>query len=371
MSNDDLVATPGGGPELEAAYTEIRGLMEQRNLTLAADRCGRLLQDYPDEPTAHALMGDIFAARQLWPEAVQWYTQAEDAGGGPEVARRRAAAAAMAPRSAAAPEAPSGLPDLHRQRTRILAIFGAAVAIALLAVVIALLAWPGRGPGATGRTARAPKPSAPGAGLPTPQRAPARSAGGGLAVLPPATAPPVATAPKPPAPGGRAATPARTAPPSARPPVVISRHMDVPATDEDYIIAKAVSTLTWPEGTSMSGDVSVMMDPYQAYCVVSFRIPETVGGGNLRDIVVAQAYKVILAALESDAAISAVTVRAIASITTAHRERTALQAFRANLSREAAENWHKTIPNPTPQQLREQILAFAWWNPAIPTDRLR
>ena len=370
MSYDDLVATPDGGPELEAAHAEVRGLLEQRNLSLAADRCGRLLQDYPDDSTAHALMGDIFAARQLWSEAVEWYTLAENLGGGGEVSRLRAAAA-MIPRAEAAPEAPAVVPDLHRQRTRVLAIFGAAGAVALIAVIIALVAFSTGGPSSAGRPTRASQPSVavPGAGLPTPQPAPSGGTGG-IATLPPATAPPVTTAPTPPAAGGSSGA-APLAPPSSRPPVIITRRMDVPATDEDFLIAKAVSTLNWPDGTSMSGDVSVMMDPYQAYCMVTFRIPDTLRGGNLQDTVVAQAYKVILAVFAADAAASYVTVRAIASISTAPRQRTALQAFRANLSREAMAAWRKTISNPTPKQLLEQVLAQVWWNPAIPTDMLR
>jgi hypothetical protein len=147
--------------------------------------------------------------------------------------------------------------------------------------------------------------------------------------------------------------------------------MDVPATDEDYLIARSVSALNWPDGTSMSGDVSVMMDPYQAYCMVTFRVPETLPGGNLAEVVVEQAYQVVVAALDTDAAISAITVRAIATITTGHREHTTLQAFRANLSREALNNWRQVIPNPTAKQLREQIFSAVWWNPAIPQDTLR
>jgi len=65
------------------------------------------------------------------------------------------------------------------------------------------------------------------------------------------------------------------------------------------------------------------------------------------------------------------TVRAIATITTADRRGRTLQAFRANATREALLEWARVIPNPTPKQLREQMFGSAWWNPAVPTDRLR
>ncbi len=136
--SDDVVAfgSPGDWEYLEGAYAEIRALLEERNLSLAADRCGRLLQDYPDEADAHALMGDICAARQQWAEAVEWYALAEQRGAGPEVSRRRAAAEAMVPRPVPTPSLPQPTPDLHRQRTRILAIFGAATAVVIVAVPV-------------------------------------------------------------------------------------------------------------------------------------------------------------------------------------------------------------------------------------------
>lgn len=371
MSYDDLAAVPDAGPGLETAHAEVRALLEQRDLTAAGDRCARLLQDYPDDPTGHVLMGDIAAGRQRWAEAVDWYRRAEALGGGEEATRRRQAATAMLPRTPAAPEADEPLPELHRQRARVLAIFGASGVVVILAVILALMAFRTGGPESAGRPAGSGgTAAAPGGGLRTPTPAPSTGAPGGVATLPPVVAPPVTSAPSPPASAGPG-TAAPAVPPSARPPVIITRRMDVPATDEDFLIAKAIGSLTWPDGTSMSGDVSVMMDPYQAYCIVTFRIPDTLRGGNLQETVVAQAYKVIVAVLQADAAASYVTVRAIASITTAERRRTALQAFRANMSRESLEAWRKVLPNPTPQQLRDQVLAQVWWNPAIPTDTLR
>ncbi len=369
--SDDVVAfgSPGDWEYLEGAYAEIRALLEERNLSLAADRCGRLLQDYPDEADAHALMGDICAARQQWAEAVEWYALAEQRGAGPEVSRRRAAAEAMVPRPVPTPSLPQPTPDLHRQRTRILAIFGAATAVVIVAVVIALLALSSGTPSTAPR--RVPRPAEPAPALRTPATPGSGDRGGGnLATTAPATPAPVAI-PAPPVPGQGVAAPSASHPPVVHAPVIITRRMDVPATDEDYIIARAVGALTWPDGSSMSGDVSVMMDPYQAYCVLTFRIPDTLPAGNLADMVVQQAYRAVAAAMDADAAISAITVRALGTITTKHRQPTTLQAFRANLSREALNNWRQALPNPTAQQLREQVFAAVWWNPAIPQDTLR
>jgi hypothetical protein len=148
--------------------------------------------------------------------------------------------------------------------------------------------------------------------------------------------------------------------------------MEIPATDEDYLIARSVSTLTWPDGSPMAGDVSVMADPYQGYCMVTFRIPDNLPGTTLEDVVTAQAYKVIEATLDGDALMNAVTVRAIATVSSAKHERTTVEAMRANLSRQARDEWRKTIPNPTPIDLRERIFSTTfWWDPAVPKDQLR
>jgi hypothetical protein len=147
--------------------------------------------------------------------------------------------------------------------------------------------------------------------------------------------------------------------------------MEVPATDEDYVISSAVGTLTWPDGTPMASDVSVMADPYQGYCMVTFRIPDSLTTNNLADTVVLQAYKVVSTTLDTDHPMLSVTVRALATVSTSRHEHTTLEAFRANLTRQALDEWRKTIPNPTAQDLREKIFASLWWNPAVPPDQLR
>lgn len=365
--SEDVIFTGGGEAEREAAYADVRLALEQRNLALAAERCGRLLQDYPDDAAAHALMGDIYAARQLWADAEDWYRRAEELGAGPEISRRRVAAQAMRRERAEQPVEPSPYTDLHRQRTRLLAIFGGAVFVVIVAGIIALFAY-------SSGTRPTPRPPSPTVAAPFVPPAPEPSAPG-LAVTRPS--PPAATAPgtaaatgaRPPAAGvrGQPAAP----PPVPRAPVVISRLMTVPATDEDFIIAQAVGALTWPHGASMSGNVSVMMDPYQGYAMITFRIPDDLPGNNLADVVVEQAYKVINAAFAADAGLTMCTVRAIATITGADRRGHTLQAFRANATRESLLEWARLIPNPTAKQIREQMLGTVWWNPSVPTDRLR
>jgi hypothetical protein len=81
---------------------------------------------------------------------------------------------------------------------------------------------------------------------------------------------------------------------------------------------------------------------------------------------------VINATLDGDALMNAVTVRAIAAISNDKRERTVVEAVRANLSRQARDQWVKTIPNPTPEELRDKIFSTSfWWDPAVPKDQLR
>jgi hypothetical protein len=67
-----------------------------------------------------------------------------------------------------------------------------------------------------------------------------------------------------------------------------------------------------------------------------------------------------------------VTVRALATISTGRRDHTTLEGLRANLSREARDEWRKTIPTPSAQELRDKIYSTTfWWNPSVPKDQLR
>lgn len=362
--NNDL----SGGEQTrnrEEEAAEIRLLLDQHELDQAAARCSRLLRDYPHDDEAHALMGDLYAARRLWAEAVEWYSLAEQLGAGEQVAERRQAAQARM-QGPEETEAPLSYSDLQRQRTRVLAIFIGAGVVMVIALIIALLGLTSRPESAPARTPY-PTPEA-GGGYPTP-----------TPVSPAGPLPPRATSsrPTPSAPpartralGGTAASPGAPAP-IPRAPVIITQEMTVPATDRDVIITRAVGSLNWPDGTRMSGDISVMMEPYVGYCMITFRIPESLPGDHLSDLVVQQAYAVAVAAIVADAGVLSMTVRAIATIERANREPTTLTVFRGNTTRKALEYLSKERANPTAEYLRQQLFGTAWWNPAIPEDRLR
>lgn len=363
MSQDNEVTSEEQELDREEEAAEIRLLLDQHELDEAAARCSRLLQDYPRDDEAHALMGDIYAARRLWAEAVEWYSLAEQAGAGEEVAQRRREAQArlQGPEEA---EAALSYSDLQRQRTRVLAIFIGAGAVVVIALVIALLALISQ---PESKPARAEYPSPNAGGYPTPTPAsPATPARGRASISRPTPSP---SPPQTRALGATAAQPGPPAPVS-HPPVIITQEMRVPATDRDVIIARAIGSLNWPDGTSMSGDISVMMEPYVGYCMITFRIPESLPGDNLADLVVQQAYAVAVAAIAADAGLLSMTVRVIAAIERAGREPSSIMVFRGNTTRRALEDLSKERVDPTPQYLREQLFGTAWWNPAIPQDRL-
>ncbi|HEY3398659.1 MAG TPA: hypothetical protein VGM19_13470 [Armatimonadota bacterium] len=362
MSDDRRLAGGNLSSNVRDGYAEVRLLLEQRDLNGAADRCARLLRTYPNDAEAHALMGDVYAARQLWPEAVEWYTLAEQLGAGAAVGERRLAAQTHVRATPAAAPLPAPVPvaDLHRQRMRVRGIFIGSAIVVVLAVVLALLALSSA---PRPRVAPAlslggpPPPTTPGTTLGTMATTPA-AGGTSVGVTPPAPTRP-----------GTAGSGVRAQPgvtPSGTPaPVIITREMTVPATDEDFLIARAVSALTWPNGQSMSGDVAVMMDPYQAYCMITFRLPDSLPAARLTDTVIEQAYKVAVAALAADRGITAVTLRAITTVPGSDHRSNNLQAFRANVIREAQVNFAQSYPNPTAAALRQYLFQSFWWNPVV------
>ena len=349
--------------DLSTRHHDILVILEQGEVERAADLCRQLLADYPRDVAVHVLMGDIFAARGAWDAADEWYEAAQDLGGHGEVDERRVTARAMLARRAPAPVVaePSG-EDLQRRTIAVRSIFIAAGAVAGLALVIALIAVFSRPSGLAGGRPTQPTPE------PVTSR-PGAVVAGSHALATPAVPgqPPAGLTPGSHAVGATGGT-THGPGPGIHAPVIITRLMTVPATDEDYIIAQAVSALTWPNGESMSGDVSVMMDPYQGYGMVSFRLPDTLPGNHLYDTVVMQAYQVVLAVLAADANVQGLTVRVLYTLeikeAKGHRDQT-VQAFRVNTTRDAVKNYvgHYTV---TPASLVQYLFAAPWWNPAVP-----
>ncbi|NLO74367.1 MAG: hypothetical protein GX100_09715 [candidate division WS1 bacterium] len=339
--------------DLETRHGDILAVLEHGETERATELCRELLDEYPGDVKAHLLMGDILAAREDWGTADQWYQAAEEMGGGPEATERRAAARAMLQRHAAFPPVESQPEDLQRRSNAVRSIFMAAGTVAVLALTIALVAVFSRpAPMSTTRRTR-PTPDvvsstpATRAGLP-PGRPGTQGADAG---------PGSGTSPAARAPGPAPATPAGS-----------GRLMTAPATDQDRVIAQAVSALTWPNGVSMAGEVSVMMDPYQGYCVLTFRIPDTLPEGRLYETVLQQAYQVVLAALAADGSVRGLTLRALYTSPGANRAQQTVQAFRANTTRQTVADFAARHPV-NAQSLTTYVFATAWWNPAVPTGQ--
>ena len=354
---------PEAAENLDERLREVEEMVAAGQYAAAAVVGEELVNTHPESAAAHAVLADTYAARQMWPEATEWYELAVQLGAGPEVnqtlekARRRLVAY-----SAEAPDEPQGV-QLHRERARLWWIFGGAAAAVLLGIGIVLsgLLSPLR---PTALTSEPP--------VATGSFRPLRSTDSG-ATLPPARplprpARPAPSRPQPVSPG-RPAPPSRTA--GSHPPVVITREMMGPVTDREHHLARALGSLSWEDGTPMSNAVAVVMDPYTGYAIITFEIPRALQVDELLAAVVWQSYSLAATAFRTDAGINWLTIRAIATITTPDKEDRTVVAYRANTRRGTLEEWMKLREDITMEELWNEVFATTWWNPSVPTDRLQ
>jgi len=368
--------TPQYPSDLDEQLSRIAALTEEGHYDGAIALCDELLRSHPHSIEVRTAMGDIYAARQLWPEAIEWYELAQELGDDPEVADRleQARQQMEAQREGGrrpAPAAPEIVPPT-RPRRRI--SWGATLAIigASLLVVLAVFVLLARGPESQRRQPRtAGSVQGPVAPRPMPQPRLATSL---PQTTPPSTTPgQPTTVPGAPASGFTGATtaPKVSGPTVARAPVVITRKLSGPASDRDLYLAQTVGSLTWPNGRSMSRGVSAVMDPYTGYAIITFEVPAGVEGDELRQIVATQAYKAAVVAFRSDTGLDSLTIRALALVKSADGQERSIVAFRANTDRVTMEYWLRIHGEPDLEVLWNDVFAEAWWNPGVTPETLR
>ncbi len=343
---------------LTEQLSELDEMIQAGRYAPATVLANELLDSYPHSAEVPTAIADIYRTRQMWAEAAEFYELAIQHGAGGEatvpleaVRRRLSAQASVQPDSSRVQRPASGVWWVYA---------GAAAMVVLgLVIVFITLRWPS-GPSASG----------PGTTRATPSQPPVRRSPTARQLT---QAPP--TLPSPPPPAQTTAAPSapdlQGTPRASLPPVIITRRMIGPVSDRDYNIARVLGSLTWPDGTPMSEDVAVLMDPYTAYAVITFQIPKALEVEDLFAAVVRQSYTLATTALRTDAGINYITVRALATITTPDKEERTVVAYRANTKRQTIDHWAELGGEPSINELWNRVFATSWWNPNVDREKIR
>lgn len=353
----------GRSPEqaLEEELAEIELLCEQRSYRRAQDIAQRLLRSYPTSARVHEAMGDVSAAAGHHREAVQWYELTLQLGFGQQVMdklseQRRLQAESEA--AAAQPSTPAEPEESEPHYRLIAAIAGAVVLLVVVSLII--------------MAARGGKPAEPSPSPPAPRAVSTRATPQGPAAAAP-SATPAPSAPGQPArrsygqPGPTPGTPGAEAPRQELPPVHITRAIDAPLTDQDRALLAALSSLTWPNGQNLSGDVNAMVDPYTGYAFITLKLPPALKGSTQFTTGLSMAYGCAVAAIKADRSVRSLTVRMIAPVTTGDTE-TMLAIFRGNTNRATLERYMQASANPNTKEIWQGVFATTWWNPSVPVE---
>jgi len=358
---------PQGDVLFPDEIAEVNLLAEQGRYSRAIALCQRLLNQHPTSAPLYEAMGDILRRRSDWQGAASSYETSLELSSDDEVlakladARRRIAEAGGL-RTPLPVEEAEERPRLS-QRMK-LALLGAATVFVVLVVVVLVRAGrPGPGPqvtpvGAelrpgTARTA----PAQPGAVSPERQQIAVRTAPGSYGSSHGAEW----LAPK----NSGAVTPSAPAPQPPTTPIRITTEIRAPQSDRDFYIARAVSSLSWPDGESMSGKAFAMFDPATGYAMITFETPDDIERQGLFTTVVRQAYAAAQAAIKQEPGLQSMTIRCLTKYSAQDKTVTDV-AFRGNTSRLTLEAWGRRTP-PTTQELWGQVFASSWWNPTIQT----
>jgi len=359
------------GPDLQPQIQAVENLIDEGNYDAALSRARGLFDDYPDQAEAYTLLGDIYAARRMWPEAVEWYHEGVERGDNSAADKLRDARAQLT-RQLEQPGQPRrtvSASQAERQKTKLWITLASAGAVVVIAVVIAALTFSG-GPPTTTEQRSVQQPAqagntAPGTRSPrsiTRSPIPARQVGAGSAT----TALPLS--------GGSGTKPSAriTAPGTAG--LATSEQenksttiiVEGPRSEQDVILESTLGSLTWPDGTAMRNDVSVAVDPFLGYAMISFAIPRNLNSDNIADTAARQAYSVAVAAINTDQSLKAITLRGLINTSSSQRRKRVVVAYRGNTTRKSLTYWLRRNQSPTSQQLWTQVFATTWWNPAIP-----
>ncbi|MBI3947604.1 MAG: tetratricopeptide repeat protein [Armatimonadetes bacterium] len=270
------------------------------NWDAAEQKCIEVLRLYPNNATAHSLLGDVYANQGRWEEAIQWYQLAADLDPGNQAdrakldqARQRLVGGKEPPRRAAA-GAPAGAPGrwgfLLRPRTQ----FGIIVA---LTCVVALLYLgtrrgplrPGEGfgvalPGTSGASINRPAPDAV-----APQPSPGAEPGNGAdaPATPGNTAAPVPAAAGD-APAGSAAGRATEGSPAAAAPVASGPDLTQSEARALARLRAQLPTISPPGAGRIAG---LLWDPMGSRAVVTVVFAQPLAAEALRDEAVRAAYR--------------------------------------------------------------------------------
>ena len=359
------------GPDLRPQIQAVEDLIDKGNYDAALARARGLFDDYPDRAETYTLMGDIYAARQTWPEAVEWYHEGAEQGDSSATEKLREARAQLIRQleQPGRPRRTASASQAEQQRTKLWIMVASAGAIVVIAAVIAALTFSG-GPPSGPKQPSAQRPAGPSSVAPGTRspRSPARSTTSALQVRSGATA---RTAQLPSG-SGTEPTVRSTVPGGAisprpeqadEPTTIIEKG---PRSEQDMILESTLGSLTWPDGTAMRNDVSVAIDPFLGYAMITFEIPRNLNSDSIADTAARQAYSMAATAINTDQSLRAMTLRGLINTSSSQRRKRVVVAYRGNTDRESLAYWLRRDQSPTSQQLWTQVFATTWWNPAIP-----
>ncbi len=364
-------------PQLRAQIDEIEDLIGDGNYDRALSRGQELLDAYPDRGEPYTTIGDVYAGRNMWPEAVEWYHEGVERGdsSAPDKLRDARNQLNLQLEQPGQPRPTRSVSEAEQQRTKLWITLASAGAVVVIAAVIASITFSTKPPPpATGQTAAQGTTA-----LPTPgQEATSQSSRQHSAA---STArgqhrDQLEARPQTPGSGTRPDRPStsdsRSQPTTAnvRNDSTTTTIVQAPRTERDVILESALGSLTWPDGTAMRDGVAVALDPFLGYTMITFEIPRNPGGGNLSQTVARQAYSIAAAAINTDPAVKVLTLRGIIDLSSSQRRRRAVVAYRGNTSRESLEYWLKHDRSPSNRQLWNEVFATTWWNPTVPSSDL-
>jgi hypothetical protein len=347
------------GPDdvLRAQIDEARLILTGGNWQEARQRLTALAREHPAQAAVYAALGDCYGAAGRWREAVSYYRQGLDREYDPDVAGRLAQARQQLAATA----------ESHAVTKR--TVVAVAASFAILLAVIATVILVSRHSHQTangGRTRVFVPPSEPvqrpGAQAGTAMPTPAATPGAPALPAPPRTEGPAVAAP------AVQPTPAPSpAAPGAVPPVIVTKRVEAPSTDQDFFLTQILASLSWPDGTSLSGTSLVQSDPYNGFAFVTLSMPRAVQG-DLTDVVLRTAYNAAATLIKSDSGMQSLEVRVLEAVSSgAERPRT-LVAYRGTTTRDAVEFWTRSGRQPGSHEIWYQVFAESWWNPEAPTS---
>ncbi len=357
------------GPDLQPQIQAVKDLIDEGNYDAALSRARELFDDYPDRAEPYTLLGDIYTARNMWPEAVEWYHESAERGDSSATDKLREARAQLI-RQLEQPGQPRrtvSASQAEQHRTKLWITLTSAGAVVVIAGVIAALTFSGGPPSGTPEQPAARQPAGPSSaasGMRSPRTIARSTTTGPQYVRSSSTA-------QMPAGAGTEPTVRSTASGGVLPrpeqkdeaTTVIKKG---PRSEQDMILESTLGSLTWPDGTAMRDDVSVAADPFLGYAMITFEIPRNLASNNVADTVAKQAYSVAVTAINTDQSLKTMTLRGLVNTSSSQRRKRMVVAYRGNTTRESLTYWLKRDQSPTSQQLWTQVFGSTWWNPAIP-----